>query len=174
MSMLHIAGNSSSSSITNIDEPCISPNAVDLRVQKIFRLEPTLFVIDEEQKIHREKKECVVQEDGYWTLNPGTYEVLFDHNIKVGEGEAGWVITRSTLNRNGVFITSGLYDSGYDGPMMGALHVNGGPMSIKPGTRIGQYLSFRAQNLHLYSGSYGFDEQGNPRSEQKILENAIV
>ena len=35
--------------------------------------------------------------------------------VSIEEGYAGFVITRSTLNRNGVFITSGLYDSGYHG-----------------------------------------------------------
>jgi deoxycytidine triphosphate deaminase len=75
--------------------------------------------------------------------------------INVGEGEAGWVITRSTLNRNGLFITSGLYDSGYHGVMAGVLHVTVGPAKIKKGTRIGQYLSFNAESLKLYDGSYG-------------------
>jgi deoxycytidine triphosphate deaminase len=75
--------------------------------------------------------------------------------INVGEGEAGWVITRSTLNRNGLFLTSGLYDSGYHGVMAGVLHVNAGPAKIKQGTRIGQYLSFNAEALHSYAGDYG-------------------
>jgi len=73
----------------------------------------------------------------------------------VGEGEAGWVITRSTLNRNGCFITSGLYDAGYRGVMAGVLHVTVDTARIKKGTRIGQYLSFDAETLHLYNGSYG-------------------
>jgi deoxycytidine triphosphate deaminase len=75
--------------------------------------------------------------------------------INVGDGEAGWVITRSTLNRNGLFLTSGLYDSGYHGAMAGVLHVTIGPARIKQGTRIGQYLSFNAEALHKYDGDYG-------------------
>ena len=79
--------------------------------------------------------------------------------ITIGEGEAGWVITRSTLNRNGVFITSGLYDSGYCGVMAGALHVNVGPMKIKRGTRVGQFLLFKSETLKLYDGDYGANKQ---------------
>ena len=75
--------------------------------------------------------------------------------INVGADEAGWVITRSTLNRNGLFITSGLYDTGYHGVMAGVLHVGVGPARIKQGTRIGQYLSFTAENLSSYDGDYG-------------------
>jgi len=75
--------------------------------------------------------------------------------VSIGEDEAGWVITRSTLNRNGLFITSGLYDSGYEGVMAGALHVNGGPAKIKKGTRVGQFLMFKAESLSSYDGDYG-------------------
>jgi deoxycytidine triphosphate deaminase len=90
---------------------------------------------------------------------PGTYEIVMQNIITVGEGEAGWVITRSTLNRNGVFITSGLYDSGYHGVMAGALHVTGGPMRIKSGTRVGQFLLFKSQTLKMYDGDYGIGKK---------------
>ena len=43
----------------------------------------------------------------------GSYEAIMDAYVTVGAVEAGWVVPRSTLNRNGLFITSGLYDSGY-------------------------------------------------------------
>ena len=75
--------------------------------------------------------------------------------ITIGPNEAGFVITRSTLNRNGIFITSGLYDSGYSGVMAGALHVNVGNAAIKQGTRVGQFLLFEAESLNQYAGSYG-------------------
>jgi len=78
-----------------------------------------------------------------------------DNEIEVGMGEAGFVITRSTLNRNGVYLTTGLYDTGYNGIMAGVMHVTCGRMKIKPGTRIGQYLNFDAEALHKYDGDYG-------------------
>ena len=85
----------------------------------------------------------------------GHYEVIMENKISVGGDEAGFVITRSTLNRNGVFLTSGLYDTGYEGVMAAVMHVTCGPMKIAPGTRVGQYLSFDAEALHEYDGSYG-------------------
>mgnify|MGYP003649907449 FL=1 len=93
--------------------------------------------------------------DGYYNLGVGQYEVIMENKIEVGPGEAGFVITRSTLNRNGCFLTSGLYDTGYAGVMAGVLHVNCGLMRIKPGTRIGQYLCFEAESLSNYDGDYG-------------------
>jgi deoxycytidine triphosphate deaminase len=153
--MKNIASGESSSTLTNIHSGDVQPNAVDLRLGKVFWISSNTFLIDEERKVHRGTVEVLPNEDGYYHLEPGHYEVVMENKITVGDGEAGWVITRSTLNRNGVFITSGLYDTGYSGVMAGVMHVTIGPMKIKPGTRIGQYLTFDAQALHKYDGDYG-------------------
>lgn len=155
MSMINVGGEQSSSSLTNVVDGDIQPNAVDLRLGKVFKILDNVFTIDEDQKLHRGSTEIEVGEDGYYTLDVGAYEVVMQNKVTVAEGEAGWVITRSTLNRNGVYITSGLYDSGYSGVMAGVIHVGVGPMRIKVGTRIGQYLSFQAESVSMYDGDYG-------------------
>ena len=161
--MIHVYANDTQSSLTNVREEDIQPNAVDLRVDKIFRMDITKnFVIGEEDgketKQHRGSTELYPYEDGYWYLTPGTYEIIMENIINVGADEAGWVITRSTLNRNGLFITSGLYDSGYNGVMAGALHVTA-PARIKKGTRVGQFLLFTSQSLKKYDGDYGIGKE---------------
>lgn len=157
--MKHIMGSNSKSTLTQVQEGDPQPNAVDLRLGKIFPIKKELFEISNEHKKHRGTEEALQPDaDGYYLLEPGEYEVVMENIIHVGEGEAGWVITRSTLNRNGLFITSGLYDSGYHGAMAGVLHVTVGPARIKKGTRIGQYLSFDAEALHLYDGDYGLNK----------------
>lgn len=154
--MKHIMGPSSKSSLTQVQEGDVQPNAVDLRLGKVFKINgEKVFEISNEHKTHRGSHEVAPDQDGFFYLEPGHYEVVMENIIRVGEGEAGWVITRSTLNRNGCFLTSGLYDSGYHGVMAGVLHVTVGPARIKQGTRIGQYLSFNAEALHNYNGDYG-------------------
>lgn len=153
--MKHILGPDSRSKLTNVLEGDSQPNAVDLRLDKVFRILPNEFEISNEHKKHRGSEEIFPDSEDYYTLQPGSYEVVMENLIRVGEGEAGWVITRSTLNRNGCFITSGLYDSGYHGVMAGVLHVTIGTARIKKGTRIGQYLSFEAETLKMYDGDYG-------------------
>lgn len=153
--MIHIESENSKSKLTNVTATDVQPNAVDLRVAKIYSINNDVFIIDEEQKKHRGSIILEPDYDGYWTLMPGTYEIVMENIIEVGEDEAGWVITRSTLNRNGCFITSGLYDSGYHGVMAGALHVTKGPMRMKPGTRVGQFLLFKSETLKQYDGDYG-------------------
>ena len=157
--MKHILSEKSKSSLTNVQSGDSQPNAVDLRLGKVFKILPTLFVISEERKQHRTTEELIPDQDGYYFLHPGSYEVVMENIITVGENEAGWVITRSSLNRNGCFLTSGLYDSGYSGVMAGVLHVAGGPTKIQKGTRIGQYLNFDAEMLSKYEGSYGSNSE---------------
>ena len=165
--MKHIMGPNSRSSLTNVKEGDVQPNAVDLRLGKVFKMSQSTFKIDEKEKVHRGSYEMKPDPLGYFNLPEGHYEVVMENMIVVGEGEAGWVITRSTLNRNGVFLTSGLYDTGYDGVMAGVMHVTCGPMRIQKGTRIGQYLSFNAEALHSYDGSYGKNKQHDLKYQQE-------
>lgn len=162
MSMINIGGQTTTSKLTCIEPGDVQPNAVDLRLGKVMAIEDKTFTIDEDRKIHRGSKEIDPDRDGYYNLAPGSYEVIMENKIEVGSNEAGFVITRSTLNRNGCFLTSGLYDTGYKGVMAGVLHVGGGWMRIKPGTRIGQYLCFAAEALGNYDGDYG-DGKGHDK-----------
>lgn len=166
--MIHISSQDTKSNLTGVQDGDVQPNAVDLRLGKIFQIQPNEFLIDETQKVHRGSIPMQVGSDGYFTLTPGfSYEVIMENEIEVGHGEAGWVITRSTLNRNGVFLTSGLYDSGYAGTMAGVMHVNCGEMKIKPGTRIGQYLSFASQMIgDGYDGDYGKGKEHDKKYEK--------
>ena len=159
MTMINIGGSNAASSLTNVQEKDVQPNAVDLRVDKILKILSNDFTIDENQKVHRGSEELEPDKDGYFHLEPGAYEVLMENIITIGHGEAGWVIPRSTLNRNGVFLTSGLYDSGYKGVMASVMHVTTGTMHIAKGTRIGQYLNFQAETLSMYDGDYGIGKE---------------
>lgn len=166
--MKHILGTNSKSTLSNVKEGDSQPNAVDLRVDKIFYMGTGLFEISDDHKKHRSGSVPVpVDSKGYYNLEAGDYEVIMENIISVGEGEAGWVITRSTLNRNGLFLTSGLYDSGYNGVMAGVLHCNG-PARIMKGTRIGQYLSFDAESLSSYDGDYGIGKQHDDKYKGEI------
>lgn len=155
--LVHVEG-LANSRLTNIAIENIQPNAVDLNLDRVWSMHG-VFSIDEETKVHRKKIEIEPDEDGYFSLGRGSYEVSFAQMINVSDDEAGFVITRSTLNRNGVFVTTGLYDAGYSGSMAACLHVNADGARIKRGTRIAQYLSWKAESLHQYDGDYGHGKQ---------------
>ena len=165
--MKHILGPKSKSTLTDVQPGDSQPNAVDLRVDKIYKVNDSAFVISNDKKQHRGSIEMEPNGEGYYHLDPGHYEVVMENIIHVGENEAGWVITRSTLNRNGCFLTSGLYDSGYNGVMAGMLHVTIGTAMIQKGTRIGQYLSFDSESLSSYDGDYGLNKEHDKKYEGK-------
>ena len=87
--MKHISGPNSRSTLTNVQEQDVQPNAVDLRLGKVFFIRPATFIIDEEDKRHRGSVELMPDPDGYFTLKEGHYEVVMENIIEVGDGEAG-------------------------------------------------------------------------------------
>jgi deoxycytidine triphosphate deaminase len=145
--------------LSNVQEGDSQPNAVDLRVDKMFRLKDEVFVITDTEKKHRGSEEIKPDSNSMFCLEPGVYEIIMENIVQVPENYAGWVITRSTLNRNGCHITSGLYDSGYNGVMAGLLHVAHGPAAIEKGARVGQFLMFEAETLSMYDGDYGVGKE---------------
>lgn len=164
--MLHISSDNSKSILTNVQDGDIQPNATDLRIDKIFKIENNIFEIDKDNnKKHRSITKIEADRNGFYFLNEGHYAVIMENDIEVGENECGFVITRSTFNRNGCYLTSGLYDSGYKGHMAACLHVTSGALKIQKGTRIGQYLCFHCNSLYKYNGSYGVNSEYDKKYE---------
>lgn len=153
--LIHLASEKNPNRLSDFDDEQIQPNALDLKLDKVFKIGNSVFQLDEGTKIHRDKEEVQLDEDGFFFLQPGTYEVVMEGIVTIVPDSAGWVITRSTLNRNGVYITSGLYDSGYTGVMAGAMHVTCGPAKIKKGARVAQFVTALAETLGDYDGDYG-------------------
>ena len=162
--LINIAGvDSNSELIPPPDDAQIQPNAVDLRVDYIYEMSGR-FTLSDNHKESRStrphepiaKWDATMGVDVYsWILQPGAYEVQFAGKIQIAEDEAGWVISRSSLIRNGCILTSGLYDSGYEGHIGGVLYVSGGEFLLEKDTRLGQFLTVKAESLHQYNGSYG-------------------
>ena len=98
MSMINIGGNNTTSSLSAIMDGDVQPNAVDLRLGKVFKILDNVFTIDEDHKQHRGSEEFEAWADGYYYLVPGHYEVIMENEINVGSDEAGFVITRSSLS----------------------------------------------------------------------------
>lgn len=150
--------------ITNLDDKCIQPNAVDIRITAIERILDTPFAVGEDIKLVRKNKPVKLVSGGLnlgakeqvkmWKLEPGSYQFLTNHFVNLPEGYAGWIVPRSTLNRNGVFITSGLYDSGFNNYIGGVIHVMCGTAYIQENARVGQFVLVSADTYNLYQGQY--------------------
>lgn len=150
------------------DPRCRQPNATDLRLDRVFcfasRYNDTFDIgecldTDVETKVHRKTVEIPPQQlSGSrvgWILSSGDYPFETTSTICVPEGAAGWLIARSTLNRNGIRITSGLYDSGYNNGIGGLIHVPPGlTFTVAWGARIAQFVMADSQSIGTYAGDY--------------------
>ncbi len=153
--LLHPESQFTSTKITNVEKGDVQPNAVDIRLEEVEKIESSDFVLDEIDKKHRITSKMPVQTDGFYVLQPGSYKIIMKNNVEIGESEAGVVISRSSLIRNGVYLCSGLYDTGYKGSMVALMVVTSGTAKIKKGARVGQYLILESESNGTYQGNYG-------------------
>jgi len=167
-------------------EKYIQPNAIDWPVNRIFVIDDTSpFVVCEDHKTHRHTVELpesyinLASEQhphslraarpfaykneetraAFWKLQSHkVYDISSDFYVNIPEGVAAELIIRSTFNRNGIFITSGIYDSGYRGPIAGCLHNRSGEAYIAKGTRIGQIKFIESKSEGTYAGGYNVEK----------------
>lgn len=154
-------------------EKCVQPNALDITLDKVFMLtEDVPFILTEDLKQMRSSYE---QYPGYL---PNVIQSTFtipensvvdcnsDFYVTVPAGYSAWLIVRSSLNRNGLFITSGWYDQGFQGSVGFALHNRGPQAFIGYHTRIGQLIFTSAEDSNImYAGHYNTN-QGQHWSEK--------
>ncbi len=153
--LLHPESQFTDTKISEVQDGDVQPNAVDIRLDLVEKIEASDFILDENDKKHRITSKIPAQADGFYVLPPGSYKVTMQNKVQIGSSEAGVVISRSTLIRNGVYLCSGLYDTGYTGSMVALMIVTAGTAKIKKGARIGQYLILESESNGEYQGNYG-------------------
>lgn len=159
--------------ITDI-ERYIQPNAIDFDCAEIRYLDITspAFLSEQSKIIHTST--IVEPENNFQIFNNGElqrtsevawrlvygncYDFSSNFHVTLPEGVAAELIIRSTLNRSGVFLTAGLYDSGFNGNIAGMLRIEGGDFYLAPNTRIGQIKFIRSEESGImYAGGYNHD-----------------
>jgi len=145
----------------------VQPNAIDFTLDNLYTInDANSFIISEEAKQMRggdPVSPVPWRRDGgntsYWNLQPhNVYDFVSDMYVELPEGVACMLIIRSTFNRNGLFLTSGLYDSGYNGHIAGALHNRSGVTLVAPGTRLGQVIFVSSDSAGMYAGGWNHAE----------------
>lgn len=146
--------------VTDI-EKYIQPNALDFDCARIFRPETySTAYLSETKKLIRKyvemQADTQIGEDPAWELINGQgYDFSSNFHVTLPEGVAAQLIVRSTLNRSGVFLTSGLYDQGFSGQIAGMLRIANGHFTLAKNTRIGQIMFIKSESAgFLYAGGY--------------------
>ena len=80
--------------------------------------------------------------------------VLLNEKIKLPGDMYATLQQRSSYSRKGVFVTSGVYDPGYQGSLGCTIYNFGEEIIIPKNTRILQILVFKADSASVYSGQW--------------------
>lgn len=150
------------------EETQIQPNAIDFTLDRLFHISHNDFIICVDPETNKEVKQMrgVVEmsaiEDRrskkieFFHLSArATFDGMSDVYVTIPDKVAALLIVRSSYNRNGIFLTSGLYDSGFKGNVSFTLHnLSHGSAKIQKGMRIGQIVFIEADNIGLYAGGY--------------------
>lgn len=151
--------------IKNLDTQ-VQPNAIDFTLDRVFSIGYSKFIISTDKETNKEVKQMrggaemqpvADRRTGveFFHLNPNSvYDLLSNVYVDVPNGVAAMLVTRSTFVRNGLFVVSGLYDSGFHGHLGCVLHNRGDEALIERGTRVGQVIFVKSESVHLYDGSY--------------------
>lgn len=150
--------------ITGITDPAsqIQPNAIDFTLDELLLVNSDdVAYISNNKKLVKMKQLLPVAihhpaSNIHWHLEGmKVYDGTSKMYVKVPAGYACVpMFTRSTFTRNGTFLMSGLYDSGFEGHIGFTIYTNGGPIDIEVGTKIGQIGFVKSENAHMYAGGY--------------------
>lgn len=130
----------------------VQQNGIDLTIANIQKMAGICQLYRDSRKtpeledVDFDENECVL-------LYPGTYDVTFNEYVAIPNEMCAQIIQRSTLNRTGNFITSGLYDAGFENHIGCVLHVTN-PISLQRGARLAQIVFSVAEEGELYNGIY--------------------
>ena len=94
--------------------------------------------------------------EGWYSLPPGAYKVVYNETVKMPLDVAAIARTRSTLLRNGAALGTAVWDPGYQGVSSSLLTVhNPHGIRLKRDARIAQLIFFHTGEVEKgYSGAY--------------------
>lgn len=144
----------------------VQPNAIDFTLDRVFNISDNEFIVAKD--LANPKKELKQMRGGnellpypdrrtgiqLFNLDSGSYDILSDLYVELPEGVAAMLVARSTFVRNGLFLVSGLYDSGFKGHIGCVLHNMKGVAKVQKGVRVGQIIFIEASSAGTYAGGY--------------------
>lgn len=140
-------------------QKCVQPNALDVTCDRAFIQDVndcTGFELSENGKVMIPQRELTPPDDVFVIPPGGFVDIMSDFFVTVPAGAVASFIVRSTLNRNGLFITNGLYDQGFSNLAGMVLHNRSPlPARIRRHTRICQLYFITSEDSGImYDGAY--------------------
>lgn len=148
----------------------IQQNGIDLRIDKLYRVRGSAYLGENFKTMPAfdEVNPRYKADQDAWVFDLASGQSYgFDtvEGIKVPENMMALIVTRSTLNRVGARITSGVWDSGFESANIGGLITSQSiPIFLEKNSRVCQIIFYEADAASLYSGQY---QKGNSASVGK-------
>lgn len=155
--------------ISNVSNESIQQQGVDLRVNKIFKVNDGGVIPAKGKTILPTRTEVLPETDWdgetpLYNLCPGYYEIELKESCNIPSDAVLWIKGRSSVVRCGGRIDSGQFDGGFKTDNMGCYLEVINYMSIEPEARIAQavvFESYPVEKEKLYNGQYQNDKQRN-------------
>lgn len=133
-------------------EKQLQPNSIDLTIKNATLILDGGILSETSKQMPRANENCEVM--GRFVFEAGrAYDVEFNESVIIPEGMMAFITHRSTLNRIGGMITSGIYDTGFDN-YCGAILRTTNKISIDKDTRIASIYFLQADEARKYDGQY--------------------
>lgn len=141
----------------------VQPNGIDFTLDTLKVLSQDTAKISESDKVMRSLQDyphhALSYDRSHWFLEAQrVYDGTSDVYVEVPQGVATLLYTRSTFVRNGIFIVSGLYDSGYKGHIGFTIYTLGGAAHVEKGVRVGQIVFVKADSAGAYAGQWNHQQ----------------
>ena len=93
---------------------------------------------------------------GQFVIEPGkSRNIDLAELIKLPDNVYATFTQRSSYSRRGIFMTTGIYDPGYEGTVGCTVYnMSDDTLTVKAGDRLGQMLFFEADAASSYDGKY--------------------
>lgn len=161
----------------NIPDEQVTPNGVDLTVDKVLQQRGNVVLTKEKEDINSSKgmlwkmqlKDDIVGLPGRegWILEPGYYIVQWAEHIHIPPHAIGLLSPRSTLIRTCATIYGAVWDRGYHGFGQSGLHIFD-YLLLEKGTALAQMCFIEASvGGKLYDGQYQSEGENVDASEEK-------
>jgi dUTP pyrophosphatase len=136
----------------------LQPNGFDLTLHSVFRHEGRGTVgVDNSQRVLPDLVDCPFDDDGFVTLQPGPYHIVYNEIVRLPAWLMGLGRPRSSLARSGVAIHTGVWDAGYEGRSTSLMQViNPHGFRVARDARVLQlvFITLSASSERGYDGIY--------------------
>lgn len=151
--------------ISNYSPERIQGNSIDLRVNRVFRIDGGITIYENNERVLPPYEEItpfhdprVDQSDRrdvemFSFSRDHLYQVEFFEKVALPEDICAITILRSSLFKSGASGETGLFDSGYEGETGMSLNVKFDSY-IERGSAVAQMIFFSTSSAKLYDGRY--------------------